>query len=84
MHRDLQIAMESPDEYVIIIEYLDDRMMLSRRFISPIRYIGEHKIEALCLAREAPRHFWLARIQRHRLVPAHLVEMPAPIEEIPM
>ena len=75
--------MSHPDTYVIEMEYDDARGNRTRRVVSPIRFMGSYRFLGLCLCREQPRQFQLARCRNVRLIPAHEVSMPMPMQSMP-
>ena len=81
MNRMLRQAMSDSDNFVIEMEYDDAKGRRTKRIVSPIRFMGSYRFLGLCLCREQPRQFQLARCRNVRLVPAHEVTMPMPIQE---
>lgn len=79
MRRTLRRAMQDSDNYVIHLDYLDSEGNRTTRYISPIRFVGQDRLLALCLCREAPRQFYLDRCENVRLIPACEVLMPMPM-----
>lgn len=79
---DIAKAMRDSDHWVIETDYSDAWGDTTRRIISPIRFIKDDAVLALCLGRETPRTFKLAKFKNTKLVPADQVLMPAPIKEI--
>ena len=76
-------AMKHPDRWVCEIVYRDQDGKRTRRVISPIRYTpGRTHIVALCLARESPRQFVIAKISDCRLINANQVLMPVEIKDV--
>lgn len=69
-------AMHQPDELVVTFEYCDAKGASTRRVVSPIRFLGGDRFLALCLSREEPRQFYLARCRDVRLAPAADFLMP--------
>ena len=78
----LRRAMQDSDDWVIEMDYIDAKGNASHRTISPIRFVGGDRLLALCLCREAPRQFQLARCQNVRLLPAAEVLMPMPMPTV--
>jgi len=76
------MAMNNADDYVIEMDYEDAKGVRTRRHVSPIRFMGSYRFLGLCLCRQQPRQFQLARCRNIRLVPAHQVEMPMAIGEL--
>ncbi len=72
----LRRAMANPDELVVEMEYSDSKGAVTRRTISPIRFVGSERVLALCLCREEPRQFYLNRCSGLRLLSADSVLMP--------
>lgn len=81
MNRMLRQAMADSDNFVIEMEYDDAKGRRTKRVVSPIRFMGSYRFLGLCLCREQPRQFQLARCRNIRLIPAHEVSMPMAIEE---
>ena len=75
----LRCAMESPDDYVIELSYRDSKGEVTRRTISPIRFLAPGRFLALCLCREEPRQFHVDRCSRVALKSANDVVMPVAI-----
>ncbi len=75
-------AMQNPDGLVIQLRYIDKAGVVTERVVSPIRWLGGHSLLALCLCRETPRRFELARCSDIRLLRAEDVLMPVPIRTI--
>lgn len=72
-------AMGSPDDWVIELGYTDTEGVVTRRMVSPIRFLDEKRFLALCLCREEPRQFALEQCTDIRLEPSANVLMPMPI-----
>ncbi|QDT58845.1 hypothetical protein SV7mr_13460 [Stieleria bergensis] len=83
MKRELRRAMMDSETFVIEMVYTDSKGQQSRRTISPIRFVSDDRMLALCLCREEPRQFYLSRCSDVRLVPAAEVMMPMPIQTVP-
>lgn len=81
MNRMLKQAMADSDNFVIEMEYDDAKGRRTKRIVSPIRFMGSYRFLGLCLCREQPRQFQLARCRNIRLIPAHQVSMPMPIQQ---
>ncbi|MCU0716816.1 MAG: hypothetical protein MUD03_11885 [Pirellula sp.] len=75
-------AMQNPDGLVIQLRYIDKAGVVTERVVSPIRWLGGHSLLALCLCRETPRRFELARCSDIWLLRAEDVLMPVPIRTI--
>ncbi len=75
-------AMHDPDHFVIVFEYEDRRGKRTRRVVSPIRFASRESFLALCLSREEPRRFDLARCRNVQLAPAHEYAMPVELESL--
>jgi predicted DNA-binding transcriptional regulator YafY len=78
--RAVSMAMQAQDDWVLSIVYTTKDKTRTRRIVSPIRFIGQDKFEALCLCREEPRHFIFAQCEDVHLVHASEVLMPVEIE----
>jgi len=75
-------AMREPDSWVVVMRYLDSSGSMTERCVSPIRFIGQHSMLALCLCREEPRRFELSKCGNVRLVSSDDVLMPVAIKQI--
>lgn len=78
--RAVSMAMQAQDDWVLSIVYTTRDGTRTRRIVSPIRFIGQDKFEALCLCREEPRHFIFVQCEDVHLVHASEVLMPVEIE----
>ncbi|MGV3484777.1 MAG: hypothetical protein ACO1RT_10195 [Planctomycetaceae bacterium] len=77
-------AMADPDRLAIRIEYVDVDGMITRRPISPIRFVGRDRdqVLALCLSREEPRNFIIEQVRFIEVINAASLLMPIEIEEL--
>ena len=69
-------AMQRQDELVISLKYRDKKGDLTRRIISPIRFVAPNRFLALCLCRCEPRQFQLDRCSEVQLKRAEDYVMP--------
>jgi len=76
MNATINRAMHDSDNYVIELDYIDAKGAVTRRVVSPIRFLPGNRLLALCLCREAPRQFHLSRCSNVRLLRAEEVMMP--------
>ena len=76
MWKMIQKAMVCPENYVLELSYEDSKGRVTRRTISPIKYVCKDYILALCLCREEPRQFNLKRCKNISLKDANDVLMP--------
>ena len=83
MKNSLRRAMMDSETYVIEMVYAAAKGNLTRRVVSPIRYVGKDRFLGLCLCREEPRQFYLSRCSDVRLIPAAEVIMPVPMQTVP-
>jgi predicted DNA-binding transcriptional regulator YafY len=83
MRNILLMAMHSPDDYVVSLEYLDSKGAVTRRVVSPIRFLSGGRLLGLCLCREEPRQFYLDRCRNVKLCRAADFVMPVPVTVIP-
>ena len=83
MRNILSIAMQSPDDYVVSLEYLDSKGAVTRRVVSPVRFLPGGRFLGLCLCREEPRQFYMNRCRNVRLCRASDFLMPVPVTVIP-
>ena len=69
-------VMEQTDDLVVVIDYQGKNGVTTRRVVSPIRFEGNNRVLALCLAREEPRQFYLDRCSNVRVDLAGNYTMP--------
>jgi predicted DNA-binding transcriptional regulator YafY len=75
-------CMDSPERWVLKIDYVDRKNRETVRVISPTCWLnGSFVFRALCLGREDTRAFHVASVRRWQVIPAHEVLMPVEIEE---
>ena len=60
-------VMQQTDDLVIVIEYEGKDGSVTRRVVSPIRFVGKDRFLALCLSREEPRQFYIDRCRSVRV-----------------
>jgi predicted DNA-binding transcriptional regulator YafY len=72
-------AMQQPDDVVVEFDYCDRQGETTHRVVSPIRFLGSDRFLALCLSREEPRQFHLARCSNARSGRASEYVMPLPL-----
>lgn len=72
-------AMQAADDYVVSVDYVDSKGMVTRRIVSPIRFLPGNRFLALCLCREEPRQFYLERCHNVKLCRASDFVMPVPV-----
>jgi predicted DNA-binding transcriptional regulator YafY len=82
MKNQLRRAMMDADTFVVELTYRDSKGQRTRRVVSPIRFVGDDRMLALCLCREEPRQFYLSRCEDVRLIPAAEVIMPVPMRPL--
>ncbi|MFM8324373.1 MAG: hypothetical protein ACKN9U_05900 [Pirellulaceae bacterium] len=76
-------AMRMSDDLVIVFEYLDGRGHRTRRVVSPIRFCDRSgDFLGLCLSRQEPRRFSLARCEKIQIAAAADFVMPVHLEVI--
>jgi predicted DNA-binding transcriptional regulator YafY len=68
--------MRQSDDLVVTFDYCDSAGAITRRVVSPIRFLGSDRFLALCLSREEPRQFYLERCRNMRLARAIDFVMP--------
>jgi predicted DNA-binding transcriptional regulator YafY len=68
--------MQQSDDLVIVLEYSGKDGSITRRVVSPIRFVGADRFLALCLSREEPRQFYLSNCQNVRVDLAANYTMP--------
>ncbi len=72
-------AMQNADEWVVSLDYVDSEGNVTRRIVSPIRFLAANRFLGLCLCREEPRQFYLDRCHNIRLCRASDFVMPVPV-----
>lgn len=72
-------AMQDSDRFVVEFLYCDSNGVLTKRIVSPIRFLPNGRFLGLCLSREAPRQFYLNRCQQLEVMPAEIYLMPVPL-----
>ncbi len=78
----ISFAIRRSDDYVIQFDYRDAKGQVTRRVVSPIRFVGSDRLLGLCLCREQPRQFYLERCSRPQLMLASEVMMPMPMQAV--
>jgi predicted DNA-binding transcriptional regulator YafY len=68
--------MQQIDDLVLVIDYRGKDGTVTRRVVSPIRFVAEDRFLALCLSREEPRQFYLDRCSNVRVDLANNYVMP--------
>ena len=71
--------MHDPDEWVVEFSYRDSEGNVTRRVVSPIRFLSSKRFLALCLGRAAPRQFYLERCEDLQVRKSIDFVMPVPI-----
>jgi len=69
-------VMQQSDDLVIVLEYSGKDGSITRRVVSPIRFVGTDRFLALCLSREEPRQFYLSNCRNVRVDLAANYTMP--------
>ncbi len=77
-----KIALADSDTYAIRMHYTTHDGNVTERIVSPIRFVGDDSILALCLCREEPRRFTLSQCSNVKLMLAADVLMPVAIQVI--
>ena len=72
-------AIRQSDDLVIEFDYCDSKGASTHRVVSPIRFLGADRFLALCLSREEPRQFHVARCQNGQVAQAADFLMPVPM-----
>ncbi|MEQ1830813.1 MAG: hypothetical protein ABL921_32985 [Pirellula sp.] len=78
----IERVMQQSDDLVLVIEYEGQCGLLTRRVVSPIRFVGNDRFLALCLSREEPRQFYIDRCKSIRVDLAMRYVMPVEIQEL--
>jgi predicted DNA-binding transcriptional regulator YafY len=77
-------AMHRSDDLVVTLDYLDTKGHVTRRVVSPIRFVAADRFLALCLCRCEPRQFQLDRCSNLRLAQAAEFTMPVEMAAVEM
>lgn len=72
----ISTAMQRSDDLVITLDYLDSKGQVTRRVVSPIRFMSADRFLALCLCRCEPRQFQIDRCSNLQLARAADFMMP--------
>jgi len=75
-------VMQQTDDLVIVLEYASKDGSVTRRVVSPIRFVGTDRFLALCLSREEPRQFYLSQCRSVRVDLAMNYTMPVQLESV--
>jgi len=75
-------VMQQTDDLVIVLEYLSKNGSVTRRVVSPIRFVGTDRFLALCLSREEPRQFLLSQCRNVRVDLAARYTMPVELQTV--
>ena len=75
-------VMQQTDDLVIVLEYSGKDGSVTRRVVSPIRFVGTDRFLALCLSREEPRQFYLNRCRNVRVDLAANYIMPVELQSL--
>lgn len=78
----LQRVMQQSDDLVVVFDYCDSYGRVTRRVVSPIRFLDGDRFLGLCLSREAPRQFIRERCRNMRIAPASNFVMPVPLCDV--
>ena len=76
-------VMQQTDDLVIVLEYSGKDGSVTRRVLSPIRFVGTDRFLALCLSREEPRQFYLSHCHNVRVDLAANYTMPVELQSVP-
>lgn len=82
MRQIISRAMRQADDLVLVFDYRDSKGIVTRRVVSPVRFLVSDRFLALCLSREEPRQFYLERCSNLRLDWAANFVMPVPVVEV--
>ena len=75
-------VMQQTDDLVLVIDYEGKDGNVTRRVVSPIRFVAKDRFLALCLSREEPRQFYLDRCSNVRVGLAGDFVMPVEIQTV--
>ena len=79
MNTQLTQAMQNQDNLVVEFLYRDANNNLTRRVVSPIRFLSNGRFLGLCLSREEPRQFYTERCAGMIVQSAADYLMPVPM-----
>lgn len=82
MRQIISRAMRQADDLVLVFDYRDSKGSVTRRVVSPVRFLASDRFLALCLSREEPRQFYLERCSNLRIDWAANFVMPVPVVEV--
>ncbi len=68
------------NDLVLVMSYADAKGAMSRRVVSPIRFVAPNRFLALCLCREEPRQFQIDRCSNLQIAAAADFVMPVAIQ----
>lgn len=74
--RMVAVCLSNPDDLALAITYLDLSGKLTKRTISPIRYLTRSRLLVYCLSRGEPRSIYLERVVRVQI--RHTADVLAP------
>ena len=75
-------VMQQSDDLVIVLEYSGKDGSITRRVVSPIRFVGTDRFLGLCLSREEPRQFYLSQCRNVRVDLAANYTMPVELQSV--
>ena len=75
-------VMQQSDDLVIVFEYSGKDGSITRRVVSPIRFVGTDRFLGLCLSREEPRQFFLSQCRNVRVDLAANYIMPVELRTV--
>lgn len=78
----LQCVMQQSDDLVVVFDYCDSYGRVTRRVVSPIRFLDGDRFLGLCLSREAPRQFIRERCRNMKIAAASSFVMPVPLCDV--
>lgn len=78
----LHRVMQQSDDLVVVFDYCDSYGRVTRRVVSPIRFLDGDRFLGLCLSREAPRQFIRERCRNMQIAPASNFVMPVPLCDV--
>lgn len=84
MRQLIQKSIQNSDDLVVEFQYRDSKGQLTKRVVSPIRFLDSNRFLGLCLSREQPRQFYLDRCDHLKLKPAWDYVMPVAIMPVAM
>lgn len=69
-------TIQQAEDLVLVFEYTDAQGTVSRRVVSPFRFVGQDSFLGLCLTKEEPRRFSISKCRDLKIGFASNYTMP--------